>query len=73
MIAAVSLCDFPGVLLRVALSNGLELSRVHTDLTWAFGLVVGAAAPTTIPAITHPSLLLLAITLALAGSFLLRR
>lgn len=74
-LAAMPICDGQSILLRLSMTNGRELSRLEIGGTWATALVAGVSHPSTpaIPTTTHPVLLLLAVTLASAGLFVLRR
>ena len=78
-IAAASECSFdtaPGdsnELLRVAFSDGRELSREGLALNYPPGLVIGPAAATAIPTVGEWGLLLVTIAIAAAGALALRR
>lgn len=78
-IAAVSECSFDvdpddsNELLRVAFSDGRELSRDGLAVNFPAGLVIGPAAATAIPTASEWGLLLAAIAIAAAGAIALRR
>lgn len=62
-----------GMLLQFQISDGRELSRREIDIVVPTGLVLGSAGLGDIPTASETALLLIAIALAAAGVFVLRR
>jgi len=71
-LAAVDGCSTANsLLLRIAFSDGTEISRTPLDMTYATAIVVGAAG-VTIPTLGEVALALLAFALAAGGALALK-
>jgi hypothetical protein len=66
-------CEEMGSLVRVAIQDGHELSRVDAETSTANGLVIGTATTAGVPTAGNLALAAFAIVLACTGALLLRR